>query len=34
MRGWGFDLYHLSMKTRGWGDALFMRTAAIKGGRA
>ena len=34
LRGWGFDLYYLSMKTRGWGDGLFMRTAAIKGEQA
>jgi FkbM family methyltransferase len=29
MRGWGFDLYHLLMTTRGWGDALFMRRPAV-----
>ena len=29
MRGWGFDLYHLSMAGRGWGDALFLRREAV-----
>lgn len=29
MRGWDFDLYHLSMKAGGWGDALFMRGRAL-----
>ena len=29
MRGWGFDLYHLAMSGRGWGDALFIRREAV-----
>jgi FkbM family methyltransferase len=29
MRGWGFDLYHLAMAGRGWGDALFLRRGAV-----
>jgi FkbM family methyltransferase len=30
MRGLGFDLYHLRMRTKRWGAALFMRTAAVE----
>jgi FkbM family methyltransferase len=34
MHGLGFDLYHLAMNHFGWGDALFMRTAVVRRGRA